>query len=86
MREVNSMELTLLPGEPKSLYRLASAISKIMYYPNPPSYDKSSAGDIRHSYADISKATEKLSFVPQYSLDTGLDETIEWYRCSNFYV
>jgi dTDP-L-rhamnose 4-epimerase len=35
------------------------------------------AGDVRHCYADISKI-EKLGFVPQVSLEDGIDDLIEW--------
>ena len=36
-------------------------------------------GDIRHSYADISKAKKMLGFKPKTSLRGGLAKTIEWY-------
>ncbi len=37
-------------------------------------------GDIRHSLADISKAREILGYEPQYDIEEGLKETIEWFR------
>jgi len=37
------------------------------------------SGDIRHSYADISKARKMLGFEPKTSLREGLTKTIEWY-------
>ena len=36
-------------------------------------------GDVRHSYADISKAKKMLGFKPKTSLREGLAKTIEWY-------
>jgi UDP-glucose 4-epimerase len=36
-------------------------------------------GDIRHSYADISKAVEKLKFNPKTSLEDGL---VKMINCS----
>jgi len=36
-------------------------------------------GDIRHSYADTSKARKMLGFEPKTSLREGLAKTIEWY-------
>jgi UDP-glucose 4-epimerase len=71
-------------GNSISLNTLASTISKITKYHSPPIYEDSRTGDIIHSYADISKAKEKLLFAPKYSLEAGLHETIEWYRNSNF--
>lgn len=40
-------------------------------------YDKPRKGDIRHSYADISKAQKKLKYKPKIPLMKGLEEFIE---------
>ena len=32
---------------------------------------------------DISKAKQELNFIPKFNLETGLQETIEWYRQNN---
>jgi UDP-glucose 4-epimerase len=37
-------------------------------------------GDIRDSLADISKAGKMLGYKPEYDMDSGLKETIEWFR------
>lgn len=37
------------------------------------------AGDVRHSLADITKASQKLGYCPEYSLEKGMDETVRWY-------
>lgn len=36
------------------------------------------AGDIRHCYADISKAANKLDYNPEISLEEGMEELVEW--------
>lgn len=36
------------------------------------------AGDIRHCYADISKAASKLDYAPKISLEEGMEELVEW--------
>jgi len=36
--------------------------------------------EIRHQYLSAKKAKERLSWKPVYSLEQGLEETIEWYR------
>jgi UDP-N-acetylglucosamine 4-epimerase len=36
-------------------------------------------GDIPHSHADIKKAKELLNYNPEFSLQKGLKEAIEWY-------
>jgi dTDP-L-rhamnose 4-epimerase len=35
-------------------------------------------GDIRHNYADLSKAKEILGFMPNYNFDTGVGKFVEW--------
>ena len=36
-------------------------------------------GDIKHSYADISKAKQLLGYEPKWDFDKGIEETIKWY-------
>ena len=38
------------------------------------------AGDIRDSYADVSKAGKLIGYRPQISVEEGLKRTIDWYR------
>ncbi len=38
------------------------------------------AGDVRHSQADIAKAAGLLGYAPQFDVDRGLDEALDWYR------
>jgi UDP-N-acetylglucosamine 4-epimerase len=42
-------------------------------------YGPNRAGDIPHSLASIAKAKELLAYNPQYSLQQGLKEAIDWY-------
>ncbi|AHM58358.1 UDP-galactose 4-epimerase [Flammeovirgaceae bacterium 311] len=37
-------------------------------------------GDIRHCYADISKAREILGYQPSYTLERGMEELAEWLQ------
>lgn len=48
-----------------------------------PSYDDPRPGDIKHSYADISKARKMLKYEPTVSFKEGLNETVRWYRKGN---
>jgi CDP-glucose 4,6-dehydratase len=41
-------------------------------------------GEIRHQYLSAEKARKILGWRPSYSLDQGLQETIEWYK--NFFA
>jgi len=45
-----------------------------------PVYRDFRPGDVKHSQADISKAQVLLGYVPSYTIDRGLDETIGWYQ------
>ena len=38
------------------------------------------AGDIRHCYADISKAAGRLGYKPKYSFEKGVAELVAWVR------
>ena len=44
-----------------------------------PVYGPFRDGDIPHSLASISKAKELLDYNPQFSLKSGLKETLNWY-------
>lgn len=44
-----------------------------------PTYRDFRAGDVRHSQADISKASTRLGFEPTFAIDAGLDESMAWY-------
>ena len=44
-----------------------------------PVYRDFRAGDVRHSLADISKAKNLLGYNPNYRIDEGLNESMDWY-------
>jgi nucleoside-diphosphate-sugar epimerase len=43
-------------------------------------HDEPRPGDVRHSFADITKAMDMIQYEPAVTFDDGLKETIEWYR------
>jgi len=45
-----------------------------------PVYKSERIGDVKHSLADISKASSLIKYVPQYSIDSGLETSYKWYR------
>jgi UDP-glucose 4-epimerase len=67
-------------GKKLSINQLASLIAEIACVNLNPVHEQPREGDIRHSYGDISKAKDSLSFEPVYSLREGLKETVEWFR------
>jgi UDP-N-acetylglucosamine 4-epimerase len=44
-----------------------------------PQYGDFRAGDVRHSQADITKATRLLGFAPSHRIDAGLRQAMDWY-------
>ncbi len=55
-----------------------------IYYPpeqlkQKPIYASFRKGDVKHSQANINKATEKLKYNPQVLVSKGLESTIAWY-------
>jgi len=45
-----------------------------------PVYRDFRAGDVRHSQADISKATNSLGYQPQYRILQGIEQAMPWYK------
>ena len=66
-------------GKSISLNALAEMIGNILGRQVKPRYEAPRTGDITHSLADISRA-KSLGYSPDYSIEEGLKETIEWYR------
>ena len=67
-------------GEYIDLTTLAGTLSSIMKVKFSPVYEKPRSGDIHDSFSDITAAKKELGYQPRYSLDTGLAETIHWFR------
>ena len=38
------------------------------------------AGDVKHTWADLSLATEELGYAPRVALDEGLRREADWLR------
>lgn len=67
-------------GKKTSINELVKKIMKItginvdvIYAPERPS-------DVRNSFTDITQAKVRLHYNPEYDIDRGLKETINWYR------
>ena len=67
-------------GEATTINTLVKTIQEIMGKTVvEPVYKDPRPGDIKHSYADISKARKNLEYKPRVQLEEGLTELIEWY-------
>ena len=67
-------------GEKTTVNSLAAKINEILSTDIEPDYDQPRPGDIKHSFADISKAKEGLKFEPLVDFSEGLERTIRWYQ------
>ncbi|MCX8182293.1 MAG: NAD-dependent epimerase/dehydratase family protein [Candidatus Methanomethyliaceae archaeon] len=66
-------------GKPTKIAELANIITGLVGSSLKPKHIKPKAGDIKHSYADISKAQRLLGFAPKISLEQGLLDLIKFY-------
>lgn len=55
-------------------------LRKITGYSGEPKYGPEREGDIKHSFADISRAGTALGYKPAVDFEEGLRRTVEWYR------
>jgi UDP-glucose 4-epimerase len=63
-----------------NLNELASLIMDITGITVPLVYELPRTGDVRDSLADINRAQEAFGYAPEYTVKTGLKETIAWYQ------
>lgn len=66
------IELTQLLKKYLSIHDTAIADVEIQHGPN-------RDGDIPHSLASIEKATELLGYIPEFKLESGIKEAVNWY-------
>jgi nucleoside-diphosphate-sugar epimerase len=67
-------------GTPASVNELADTIGAILGKPVVKNHLAPRAGDIRDSWADLSKAERILGYNPAVGLDEGLRRTVEFLR------
>ena len=67
-------------GSATSVNEVARQLSEITVTPIKAKCMPTREGDVRHSRADIEKASEKLGFTPRTSLREGLERTLAYYR------
>lgn len=66
-----------------TLNELVQSINKILKKNIEPVYEKQRPGDIKHSFADINLAKEKIGFNTTIDFETGLNNTIEFFSKKN---
>jgi dTDP-L-rhamnose 4-epimerase len=77
----NGMALNVGSGEPISVREVASALAVALGAEIAPELTgKYRAGDIRHCFADISRAREVLGYEPRVKFADGVRELVAWLR------
>ena len=68
-------------GRRTSILEVAETLATQLDFPDPPEIaGRFRAGDIRHCYADVSRAGKELGFVPQVALADGMRDLLGWLR------
>lgn len=78
--DVSGEVFNLACGERMSVNSLAAAINEILNRDITPVHDDPRPGDIKHSFADISKVKEMLKYERLVSFREGLERTILWFK------
>ena len=67
-------------GRRVNLNQVVAQLNGILGTKLEPIYEESRVGDIKHSLAEISRATADLKYTPSVHFEEGLRMTVEWYR------
>lgn len=67
-------------GERTSVNELVELLNEVLGTDLAPRYEPPRPGDVKHSYADISKARDELQYEPTVGLREGLVRTVEHFR------
>jgi len=67
-------------GQQTSLLRLAQYLRRLTSSEVDVVHAPERIGDVKHSLADISKATRLLGYAPDVSVEEGLKKAFEWYK------
>ncbi len=78
--QVAGSVFNIATGHQASLNRTLTLLRPITGYQGPVQYGPERAGDIKHSFADISLAQRQLGYQPNVSFEEGLKRTVAWYR------
>ena len=78
--EISGEVINVACGDKTTVNQLFETIRKLLQKDLAPIHEEPRPGDIRHSFADITKAQGVLKYEPKISLGEGLQETIRWYQ------
>src|SRR5438067_5330671 len=67
-------------GGQVTLNQMVDALNRLMGSKIEPIYSGERAGDIKHSFADVSLAQKSFGYKPVVGFEDGLTKTIAWYE------
>ena len=80
---VSASPLNLGSGEKTSLNDLIKIISRKLGTTVTPKYDPPRSGDIVHSYCEISRINDILTFKPQVTMEIGIEKMLKYYNLAD---
>ena len=69
-------------GNRYTLNEIWSLLQKMEGVKIPAKFGPPRAGDVRHSMADTTAAKTELGHAPQFTIEAGLQKTLDWYKAS----
>jgi dTDP-L-rhamnose 4-epimerase len=76
---VSGCAINIGSGQPVSIEQVARTLADVLDRDIDPQFEgKYRFGDVRHCFADISRARELLGYVPQVPFEAGIGELAEW--------
>jgi len=78
--EAGGQSINIAAGEQNSLLQLLEQLGSILGVKADPEFRPPRAGDVRDSFADVSRATRLLGYAPAVNFRDGLARTVEYYR------
>jgi nucleoside-diphosphate-sugar epimerase len=81
--EASGEVFNIAAGEKITIHSLVHCINEVLDKEIKPSYSEPRSGDIKLSFADISRARKMLKYEPSVSFKEGLRKTVSWYKERN---
>ena len=78
--KASGVAFNIAGGERITINSLVQSLNDVLDKEIKPSYSEPRPGDIKLSFADISRARKMLKYEPQVPFGEGLEETVRWYR------
>ena len=79
-KDVGGRVINLATGRTATLLTLLETLGRLLEMPIEPIFAPPRAGDVRESLADITLARQYLGYEPQFTLDAGLEQSLDYYR------